>query len=324
MNFIHRRLGVKIAFGINLFVLFMGGLAAFIFILQANAYIEKELIREGQEKSLIGAKMFGTIMEEAVDNGVFSIEDAFDTNYIKIGNYVPPRYHTNYDTYLDKAVLKLQDEFLKDENILYAVGTDRNAYLPTHNTRYQHYFTGNLEKDNASNRTKCIFKDIVGTRAAENTTPGYLQIYNRDTGEVVWDISSPIYVKGDHWGGFRVGMSPEKINMAQVALTHKLSMVTVVILVLFFILNFYISHRLLQPVREVTKTIHDFSVGQQLQTEIKTDRIDEIGELHLAIEDLRKSLARLLKVKKSYKAKPQKEVTQTHLKGDMERNKVPT
>ncbi len=310
MKFIDRRLGVKIALGINLFVLIAGGLSAFVLIFQANEQIEKELIQKGQEKSLIGAKMIATIMEEAIDNGVFSVADAFDTNYMKIGNLVPPRYHTKYDIYLDKAILNLQDEFLKDDSIIFAVATDRNGYLPTHNTRFQHGFTGDLEKDYSGNRTKCIFKDIVGARAAQNTDSGFIQVYKRDTGELLWDISSPIYVKGDHWGSFRIAMSPKKINLAKMALTHKLSVVTASVFFAFFIVTFFIFHRLLRPIRDLTKTIQDLSVGQHLQTEIKTGRIDEIGELHLAMEDLRKSMVRILKLKNGSLSKSPKKAGQ--------------
>jgi len=32
-----------------------------------------------------------------------------------------------------------------------------------------------------------------------------LQIYRRDTGEIMFDLSVPIVVRGRHWGGFRVG-----------------------------------------------------------------------------------------------------------------------
>jgi methyl-accepting chemotaxis protein len=32
-----------------------------------------------------------------------------------------------------------------------------------------------------------------------------LQTYKRDTGEIMHDLSVPIYVQGIHWGGFRMG-----------------------------------------------------------------------------------------------------------------------
>jgi len=32
-----------------------------------------------------------------------------------------------------------------------------------------------------------------------------VQVYFRDTGEKLWDISAPVVVNGRHWGAFRVG-----------------------------------------------------------------------------------------------------------------------
>ncbi len=40
--------------------------------------------------------------------------------------------------------------------------------------------------------------------------PLLLQTYKRDTGEIMHDLSVPIYINGKHWGGFRVGYQPEK------------------------------------------------------------------------------------------------------------------
>jgi len=38
-----------------------------------------------------------------------------------------------------------------------------------------------------------------------HTQPRKLQTYRRDTGELMFDMSVPIYVNGRHWGGFRIG-----------------------------------------------------------------------------------------------------------------------
>jgi methyl-accepting chemotaxis protein len=35
--------------------------------------------------------------------------------------------------------------------------------------------------------------------------PFLIQTYRRDTGEIMHDISAPVYVNGRHWGGFRIG-----------------------------------------------------------------------------------------------------------------------
>jgi methyl-accepting chemotaxis protein len=39
--------------------------------------------------------------------------------------------------------------------------------------------------------------------------PYLLQTYRRDTGEIMHDMSAPIYVQGRHWGGFRIGYRTE-------------------------------------------------------------------------------------------------------------------
>jgi methyl-accepting chemotaxis protein len=65
--------------------------------------------------------------------------------------------------------------------------------------------TGDYETDLVNNRTKRIFNDRTGSRCGSNTKPFLLQTYKRDTGEVMHDLSVPIYVGGKHWGGFRIG-----------------------------------------------------------------------------------------------------------------------
>ena len=53
--------------------------------------------------------------------------------------------------------------------------------------------------------TKRIFDDPVGRRCGAHSQPFLIQTYRRDTGEVVHDISAPIFVGGRQWGGFRIG-----------------------------------------------------------------------------------------------------------------------
>ena len=65
--------------------------------------------------------------------------------------------------------------------------------------------TGNYDVDLAGNRTRCIFEDPTGQRAAKNQLPLLLQTYARDTGEILSEINLPIKVNGRHWGGLRVG-----------------------------------------------------------------------------------------------------------------------
>jgi methyl-accepting chemotaxis protein len=82
---------------------------------------------------------------------------------------------------------------------------DRFGYLPTHNLRYSQQLTGNLAVDLVNNRTKRIFNDRTGIAAARNRAPFLVQRYQRDTGEVMADLSVPVMVRGAYWGAVRIG-----------------------------------------------------------------------------------------------------------------------
>ncbi len=253
------------------------------------ASLENQLLERGRMESILGAKMYGKMLEEAVDNGVFSVTDAFDTNYELIPGFDPPKYHTRYDFYTDKSLLAIQDEVLRDESVVYAVGVDVNGYLPTHNTRYQQPPTGDKEKDKVGNRTKRIFDDPVGAKAAANLEDGFLQVYHRDTGEVMWDISSPIYVKGKHWGGFRIGFSLEKTGAAKSHLVLTLVAIMVVLLIISVAAIVVSVNASLKPLHEFARIASELAEGRVDKPIVKTSD-DEIGVLADVLERVRMSL----------------------------------
>ncbi|GAK87296.1 methyl-accepting chemotaxis protein [Vibrio ponticus] len=68
--------------------------------------------------------------------------------------------------------------------------------------------TGNPDIDIVRNRTKRIFGDRVGQKCGSHTQTMLLQTYKRDTGEIMHDLSVPIYVNNKHWGAVRLGYKP--------------------------------------------------------------------------------------------------------------------
>ena len=294
-NFITSRIGLKVSLKVNCIILIVMSVGTYFLVSQQNQSLEQELLNRGKIQSIIGAKMIGQIIEEAIDNGVLTVNDVFDTNYQIIGDFDPPKYHTKYDSYLDKAILGLEDEFLQDNSIIFAVAVDKNGYLPTHNTRFQKPITGDREKDKIGNRTKRVFNDPVGLKAARNTTKGLLQIYHRDTGEVMWDVSSPIYVKGKHWGGFRIALSLEAISAAQKKLMKTMISIMGGILLLSLILTFLAVNSSLAPLNTLTLIATDLANGENLKEEIDITRNDEIGRLQEALERLRMSMMIIFK-----------------------------
>jgi hypothetical protein len=143
-----------------------------------------------------------------MESGSLTRAQLFDTNYRPIPGTTPQKYHTAYDGYTDQHIQHPLDNYLSaDDQVVFAVVVDKNGYLPTHNTKYSLPLTGDPEKDRLGNRTKRLFDDQVGLAAARNVTEVLVQVYVRDTGEKMWDISAPIYLDGEHWGAFRVGYS---------------------------------------------------------------------------------------------------------------------
>ena len=69
--------------------------------------------------------------------------------------------------------------------------------------------TGDAELDKVHNRTKRIFDDKTGLKAAQNTEMFLLQTYMRDTGEIINDVSTPIMFNNRHWGAVRIGYKAE-------------------------------------------------------------------------------------------------------------------
>jgi methyl-accepting chemotaxis protein len=169
--------------------------------------LEEELLAKGKMKAAEGARVMERILAEAVTSGRFSLAEIFDENYVPIPGTDPPKYHTRYDAYLDERIKSLQDEYLADDQVVFAVLVDRNGYLPTHNSKYSQPLSGKPERDRQWNRTKRIFNDQVGLAAARNEREVLVQTYDRDTGEKMWDISVPVTVDGRHWGAFRIGYS---------------------------------------------------------------------------------------------------------------------
>ena len=167
--------------------------------------VDDNLQEKGKAAALAGAQELERILTEAVDKGKLSLEALFDEAYQPIAETNPQKFHTLYDRYMDEAITSYQDQLLKNEMVAYAVLSDRNGYVPTHNTKFSQPLSGDYEKDLSGNRSKRIFDHEVGIKAARNTAGILMQPYERDTGEKMWDISAPVYIKGKHWGGFRIG-----------------------------------------------------------------------------------------------------------------------
>ncbi|WP_291490186.1 methyl-accepting chemotaxis protein [Desulfurella sp.] len=158
-----------------------------------------------------GAKEMKEFIEESIKKGLISSEDIWDRNYIPIPNTNPQKYRTRFTDFFKKYIQPIEDKYLNmDPNFRFFLLTDNNGYL-IHNSIYDQPLTGNYEKDLVGNRSMRIFNDPVGLAVARNTDSVIIQVYPRDTGEVMADVGVPVFIEGKHWGGIRVGLAVENI-----------------------------------------------------------------------------------------------------------------
>ena len=147
-------------------------------------------------------------MEQMLGQGL----DLFDQQYRQVPGSDPPKYRTSYDDPFTPVMQPLYDKLLEDiPDGVFALCVDSSGYAPTHNSRFANPVTGDYQTDLAASRDKRLFNDPTGLRAARNTRSFLLQTYMRDTGEVLSDLSMPIYLGGRHWGGVRIGFNPQTI-----------------------------------------------------------------------------------------------------------------
>ncbi|GMM70037.1 methyl-accepting chemotaxis protein [Alteromonas sp. MTD1] len=161
---------------------------------------------EVRDIAVNAAKAIGKRFEQAILQGEISEANLFSFDYKPIVNTNPVKHTTPFDKFTDNVLPDIQEPLLQTHSfIIYAGAVDKNGYFPTHNKKFSQPLTGNYDTDLANNRTKRIFDDNTGSRCGSNTSTFLLQTYKRDTGEIMHDLSAPIYVNGKHWGGFRIG-----------------------------------------------------------------------------------------------------------------------
>jgi len=149
-------------------------------------------------------------LEKGIAENRITVADLFDRNYRPIANTSPQKYNTAYDKFFDQFISPIQEEILaRDGSLFFVICVDNNGYVASHNLRYSKPLTGDPDLDKNNNRTKRIFNDKTGLKSAQNTETFLLQTYMRDTGEIMNDISTPVYFNNRHWGAVRIGYKAE-------------------------------------------------------------------------------------------------------------------
>ncbi|QLA82533.1 hypothetical protein EXV95_18960 [Acidovorax sp. JMULE5] len=148
-------------------------------------------------------------LEQLLARGV----DIFDLQYQDVPHTDPPKFRTSYDIEFARVMTPFYDHIVADIGILfYCNALDVNGYVPAHNGIYSQPVTGDYEHDLKHSRDKRKMVDAASQKAVKNHTDRYLLVtYLRDNGDVVSDLSFPLYVGGKHWGAMRFGMDANRL-----------------------------------------------------------------------------------------------------------------
>ncbi|WP_193222274.1 methyl-accepting chemotaxis protein [Alkalilimnicola sp. S0819] len=167
--------------------------------------VDTQYINSAQE----AASRISQLFEEALENGDISESELFDHNYQPIPGTNPQQHMTRFTEFTDRVLPQVQEYYGEHfEKVTACVAMDVNGYLPTH----MKVSSKPQSDDPAWNMKHCrnrrILTDRVAKAAAANTQPFLLQTYRPHIGNGVYmllkDCSSPIHVRGRHWGCLRV------------------------------------------------------------------------------------------------------------------------
>ncbi len=130
----------------------------------------------------------------------------FDQSYRLIPGTEPRQYLAAYTEKLATEVQAECDRLVRATpggKVAFVV--DQRGYCPVNNSWFSKKQTGDPSVDLMNSRDKRMFEDPSGLRAARNEERFLLHTYVRDTGEIMTEIDSPIFVARRLWGNLRLG-----------------------------------------------------------------------------------------------------------------------
>ncbi len=298
----YQRLGFKISLTLSLIAVPILALTAWRVINNEIDAVERLTLEKGETAAAAGAQAVGTLLDNGVHSGDLVMDDLLNPIYTKIhfpGISVEyPRYHTQFDSFFDThGIQAIEDAILHSStDLIYSVGSDKNAYVPVTHSEYSEPPTGDVAHDRQKSRSKRKF-DRQDKDAMQLAASAYLgkeplvQIYHRDTGDNAWDVSVPIWVNKQHFGAFRVGVRMDQIAAHKRDLIIQLSEQFGILTILLIGFIFIMVHLAMRKLNNLVTVSIGLSKGDGLENKVVANSNDEVGAMSKAVELLRKSLS---------------------------------
>ena len=156
------------------------------------------------------ARRISQTFEAAIARGEITLEQLMDEKYREIPGTDPKQYMTDYVEFTDRVLPAIQDPIQKsDPRIVFCVAWAQRRLSADAQSELRQPQGKDPVWNNANCRNRRLFNDRAVKKVAANTKPFLLQTYRRDMGGgnfvLMKDVSSPIFIRGRHWGAFRMG-----------------------------------------------------------------------------------------------------------------------
>jgi hypothetical protein len=223
---LRRKIILAIAFSL------MSCLGSYLIIVKIFSNLENQLYEKCRIEAMTGSRAMSEIMYFMVKSNMLTKEDIFDENYIEVQGTNPKKYTTRFTTVFSKWIQGIEDQFLLDTEVEFAILMDKNGYVPIHNSKYSHLPTNNYARDVIYSRSQRNFSAYEGIKKIldYNGDSAIKELYKRDTGETLWNIGAPVRLYGKQWGSFIIGVNLTNIDRI------KNQMLVLIIITMTFIL----------------------------------------------------------------------------------------
>jgi HAMP domain-containing protein len=287
-------------------------------ILRHMSVITNDLVlNEARTTARTAAKAFSNALETAIEAKDITLEEVIHPKYEKIPffdeNNKPievedDRYHTVLSDVVAKyGLVSLQNEIVnRGHGVLFASAINNDGYVPGPNDKHNHKPRGKSTEENRkwdlvnSRQFRIYNKEQEQRDAAQfegdpkNGIYTKVFTYKRDTGQEAWDVVSPIIVKGEHFGAFRIGVSKDHIEELYRELLVALVVMFGILALIATGTTFYLSWYYINPLTRLSDQVNELSMTLDmdlLHKNIVPPNNTEIGRMAEAVNRLRKSLA---------------------------------
>ena len=152
---------------------------------------------------------FVAIAERAIAGGALTMEQLFDTDYVRVPGSNPERFRTALCDWADANWRPLFDRVVAGhDDVLMSSAGDMNGFLPTHITDCSRAPTGDVVHDTAHCRNGRILFDDTDKAAKHSQAPFFMAVYRQEgdgTNYVtVRNVYMPVVIGGRRWGDVEV------------------------------------------------------------------------------------------------------------------------